>query len=222
MTYLASQAFRAHNVSLACAPLTQADFPDRWVVTHVLLPFAAVYANGLDARTTMLLVYGWETVELAFSTCVVGAELESVIESIVMDPISGLLGVWFALAACRVVGPSRHATWTTRGVVGLATTLPTLLLWLVHDDAWAIGGCGAAVLVACWASRRRRDATWQPAAVAGVAGVLPLLLVVRDQTNPHYLSLLWFVWGVSVLVAFGDPATQQAGRILGARGVLSK
>lgn len=77
---------------MSCTEFTSLVFYDPWVVPHQLLPAIAIVL-GIEWKMVLVLVYAWETVEFTFLKCLDLATPESGQDSLISDPIQGLIGI---------------------------------------------------------------------------------------------------------------------------------
>jgi hypothetical protein len=171
-----------------CSPRFAWDHEDRWAVTHVCLPLFLVYVHLMHPRDAMLLVYVAETIEITFTACVLNVDLmENTIDTILLDPLYGAIGIAVGVACSRYLPPADPARCSHWGGF-VATLAPTVVLWVLHDDAVAQAAFGVlaagVVAVVDWRLNRRLSVE-----VAGFVAVLGVA-TAAVPLNQLYTTIL--------------------------------
>ena len=168
-----------------CTDLFADDYQDQWIGPHTFNPFALVTVLHLHPVTAMLFVYLWETGEIAFPACFLDdQEVENPINSILLDPLAGALGILIAvlLRVIRRPGTNPTVECHLRSLlefvgVGIGIFLPNLVHWFMTNDD---------VDPSSHEKRRRVAAQWIYAATSAFAWV-----VVLTQRNAEWYSAIW-------------------------------
>ena len=198
--------------AMECGEFFASDFRDRWVGSHTLLPFALVYVLGISPPIAMLMVYGFETLEITAASCIVGNTIENTVDIVLMDPLAGALGI--GMAVCVIwLGKSPRRTqndvfdsWChALQAVGtfLLVMSPTTVLWLVEDDSQAQIGFGFACFVIFTGVKSWKQPAERQRRIVRVVGVyvgsLMMALTVVPW-NTHLLNIVVHVAAVMIVL----------------------
>jgi hypothetical protein len=100
----------------SCDEVFKSGLYDYWVVSHTILPFALTTLGFIHPLLVIVLVYIWESVELIIRDCTNSdtswSHPESQLNSLIVDPACGFLGVAVAISFARAWGvdPRDEAT----------------------------------------------------------------------------------------------------------------
>jgi hypothetical protein len=125
------------DTSTSCDELYQDKLYDYWVVSHTILPFTLATLGFVEPLLILFLVYAWESLELLIRDCTnnesAWSHPESRMNSQIVDPVSGFVGVAVGMAVARAWGVNPGATAPKNlGVQSLfvaASILPTFLFF---------------------------------------------------------------------------------------------
>lgn len=198
---------------MSCEELFKTGFYDYWVVSHTILPFALTTLGFVEPLLVMVLVYLWESVELLIRDCTsvdsAWSHPESRINSQVVDPACGFLGIVVALSLARAWGVDPRADAAkhplVRGIFLAAVLSPSFLFfdWFYNRDLhhlFPVAMVGALVV-----SRTvERHLSWYDATLYVYVTLLHLVVTLADKTNSFVVAL-----GVSLGVAVGAQACRQ-------------
>tara|TARA_B100000683_G_scaffold273355_1_gene318771 strand:+ start:1694 stop:2302 length:609 start_codon:yes stop_codon:yes gene_type:complete len=73
------------------------DMKDGWILSHIFLP-ATIYIYSRNPWLVFTLIYVWESIELTLSYMGVDALSEDRVDTLIIDPLSALIGVLVAHA----------------------------------------------------------------------------------------------------------------------------
>ena len=73
------------------------DMKDAWILSHIFLP-ATIYIYSRNPWLVFTLIYAWESIELTLSYMGVDALSENRVDTLIIDPLSALIGILVAHA----------------------------------------------------------------------------------------------------------------------------
>lgn len=123
--------------SSSCDELYQSKLYDYWVVSHTILPFTLATLGFVEPLLILFLVYAWESLELLIRDCTsdesAWSHPESRMNSQIVDPVSGFVGVAVAVAVARAWGVNPRVTapenLAIQALFVVASILPTFLFF---------------------------------------------------------------------------------------------
>jgi hypothetical protein len=124
--------YTAANGTNACEAHFDAQYADRWAISHIVLPFLLVHLHRIPPSHSMLLVYVFETLEMGVGVCMLNvdvAQFEQLVDTAVLDPLYGALGICAAIAC---ISPHPRGSLSIRWA--WVTLSPTVILWAVDND----------------------------------------------------------------------------------------
>lgn len=188
---------------MCCELFTNSTIYDRWVVPHQLLPFLLTM-YGVEYRTVLLLIYVWETFEVFAMHCLELFAIEDITDTLISDPVQGLLGV---MAACLLLRNDNINTilnipFDIRNIYHifefmLLSSPSLLLLDQVYDVNlhWFYPALLTGVIIMLC---KLNDKSWHDYNIVFLnINTLSLLVFAFSSFNSFYIGL---IWGISVLV----------------------
>lgn len=193
-----------------CKFLTEWDYSDRWAVPHQLLPFTLTL-YGFKWEHVLLFVYIWETFEVTLMYCFEWIEKETIQDSIINDPIQGLIGILVASMFLRVDKQFEVASWNSlwKNLLALIPlALPSLTMLnqaAEHDVHWGYGPCLVLMIVITWYFFGTRRWVWVEGRVVFVLTsmyILTLSFIVFGFIHDNSFWLATIVGFVYLCIAF--------------------